>query len=426
MRVAFFKYFIEFLAIILITLQSIVRAFRFFNTSSTRAYGWAAPNFVRRSYVIDIANCLNNNVDMSRRKSKTSKVDELNKAKGLKSRDAATNLELETLHREFEQLTPKYHVEQILNTSFNLKRIRSRKRSLEISYESEGPNKKLERQVGEDGFNVEEIIREMRSKSSEARKAENLKSKLSREDVDEGKVNNFRLVEEEVCKIPNFTKVWNGIANKRNKELAPVDQYGSHCLAEQGKDFEFQTVVACMLSSQTKDEVTASCMENLKKRGLTLENIVKMDVSELDSLISKVGFHSTKAKNIKKVAEILKEKYGGKVPSNKKDLESLPGIGPKMANLIQQIAFNIVDGIAVDLHVHRITNRLGWVKTKTPEETRVKLEELLPKSLWSEVNPLLVGFGQTFCTAAGPGCPTCPVNKWCPTGISNLRNRRSY
>ncbi|EKX72474.1 endonuclease III family member protein [Theileria equi strain WA] len=233
----------------------------------------------------------------------------------------------------------------------------------------------------------------------------------------------FRHVEEGECKIPNFANVWNAIVDMRQKKDAPVDTMGAHCLADSPDPatYEFQTLVACMLSSQTKDQVTAQTMDVLKKRGLTLDSIMEISEEELDTLISRVGFHNTKAKNIKKTATIIHEKFGGRVPDTMEELVSLPGVGPKMANLVIQLAFKRIDGISVDLHVHRISNRLGWVKTKTPDETRLQLQELIPQKLWAEVNHLLVGFGQTICTAAGPGCATCGANKWCPTGIANLK-----
>ncbi|KAK1940287.1 base excision DNA repair protein, HhH-GPD family domain containing protein [Babesia divergens] len=233
----------------------------------------------------------------------------------------------------------------------------------------------------------------------------------------------FRHVEPNECSIPNFANVWNAIVDMRQKKEAPVDTMGAHCLADENADpatYEYQTLIACMLSSQTKDAVTAGAMQALKNNGLTMENISKMPEEELDSLISKVGFHKTKAKHIKEATEIILEKFNGRVPNSLSALVSLPGVGPKMANLVLQLAFKRINGIAVDLHVHRIANRLGWVKTNTPEETRIKLQSLIPQKLWAEVNHLLVGFGQTICVAAGPGCATCAANTWCPTGRANL------
>ncbi|ORM41130.1 Endonuclease III-like protein 1 [Babesia sp. Xinjiang] len=233
----------------------------------------------------------------------------------------------------------------------------------------------------------------------------------------------FRHIEQNECKIPNFANVWNAIVDMRQSKTAPVDTMGAHCCADETEDkatYEYQTLIACMLSSQTKDAVTAAAMDALKQRGLNVQNIAKMSEEELDSLISKVGFHKTKAKHIKQATDIILNEYNGRVPDTVQDLVALPGVGPKMANLVMQLAFKRINGIAVDLHVHRIANRLGWVKTKTPEETRIKLQSLIPQKLWAEVNHLLVGFGQTICVAAGPGCPTCAANTWCPTGRAYL------
>uniref|UniRef100_A0A3B0N865 Endonuclease III, putative n=1 Tax=Theileria annulata TaxID=5874 RepID=A0A3B0N865_THEAN len=375
MKICFIKIFLRILTLFLLTLQSFVKALSFLKYTPRWNYGWVAPRFFNRSYVVDIISYLNKDADMTVKKSPKTETSSKNKTHGVKT---------QKLQKDFENLTAKDHVDNILNSKSDLKNIFKHKRTLKISYDDDLEEKKLaktKRDSKADILNVEKIIKSAKSEISD--KAEH--EKVEPDQLDTKKhdknVNDFPIIEEGVCSIPNFTKVWNGIATKRNKEIAPVDLYGCHCVADPGENFEFQTLVGCMLSSQTKDEITAATMKNLKKRGLTLDNIIKMDEEELDSIISKVGFHKTKAKNIKKVAQILKEQYGGKVPSNKKELESLPGIGPKMANLILQVAYNMVDGVAVDIHVHRITNRLGWVKTKTPEETSLKLQELLPKYL---------------------------------------------
>ncbi|GIX64024.1 endonuclease III [Babesia caballi] len=233
----------------------------------------------------------------------------------------------------------------------------------------------------------------------------------------------FRHVGNNECSIPNFANVWNAIVDMRQSKDAPVDSMGAHCCADEREDkatYEYQTLIACMLSSQTKDAVTAAAMDALKQRGLNVENVANMPEEELDSLISKVGFHKTKAKHIKAATDLIMKDFKGRVPDTIEGLVSLPGVGPKMANLVMQLAFKRINGIAVDLHVHRIANRLGWVKTKTPEDTRLKLQSLLPQKLWAEINHLLVGFGQTICVAAGPGCASCAANTWCPTGRANL------
>uniref|UniRef100_A0A1B6CTS4 Endonuclease III homolog n=1 Tax=Clastoptera arizonana TaxID=38151 RepID=A0A1B6CTS4_9HEMI len=185
----------------------------------------------------------------------------------------------------------------------------------------------------------------------------------------------------------------------------------------------YQSLIALMLSSQTKDQVTHAAMNRLIEHGLTVENILKTDDETLGKLIYPVGFWKTKVKYIKKTSLILKDKYNEDIPNNVKELCDLPGVGPKMAHLCMNVAWGIVTGIGVDVHVHRISNRIGWVKkpTKTPENTRLELESWLPQDLWSEVNHLLVGFGQQKCLPRNPQCGTCLNKNICPFGKKNIK-----
>eukprot|EP00514_Thraustochytrium_sp_LLF1b_P011523 CAMPEP_0184544970 /NCGR_PEP_ID=MMETSP0199_2-20130426/3979_1 /TAXON_ID=1112570 /ORGANISM="Thraustochytrium sp., Strain LLF1b" /LENGTH=340 /DNA_ID=CAMNT_0026939207 /DNA_START=107 /DNA_END=1129 /DNA_ORIENTATION=+ len=181
----------------------------------------------------------------------------------------------------------------------------------------------------------------------------------------------------------------------RQERNAPVDSMGAEMLGEKGPNFEFQTLIALMLSSQTKDQVVAETMRKLKEHTLSVESIAKMKDEKLHELISKVGFHNNKTKYIKQSVQILQEKYGGKVPDTLEGLVELPGVGPKMALLVLLVAFDKKDaGIAIDTHVHRICNQLGWVSSKTPEQTRVQLESWLPKKEWHQINLVMVGVGQ--------------------------------
>jgi len=232
---------------------------------------------------------------------------------------------------------------------------------------------------------------------------------------------------------PEWQRVWNLIKEMRENKTAPVDSMGCHALASTDvptkvtflsclvtpllQDFRFQTLVGLMLSSQTRDSCTASAMEKLKARGLTAENIVQMEESVLQHLISKVTFAANKARNIKKTAQIVKDKYRGEIPDTLEGLQSLPGVGPKMAILCLQHAFGRTVGIGVDVHVHRICNRLGWVKTKEPESTRKELEKWLPIEYWGQINRLFVGFGQTVCGNI-PKCYICKVNHICPSAFA--------
>ncbi|XP_073414502.1 endonuclease III-like protein 1 isoform X1 [Dendrobates tinctorius] len=209
------------------------------------------------------------------------------------------------------------------------------------------------------------------------------------------------------------------IRQMRRARDAPVDQMGAEKCFDQNAEpqvMRYQVLLSLMLSSQTKDQVTSAAMSRLREHGLTVGRILETDEETLGKLIYPVGFWKNKVKYIKKTTELLQEQYGGDIPDNVAELVNLPGVGPKMAHLIMDIAWNKVSGIGVDTHVHRISNRLKWVKkeTKTPEDTRVALEDWLPRDLWSEINWLLVGFGQQVCLPVSPRCSDCLNRHICP------------
>ncbi|CAH2059916.1 unnamed protein product [Thlaspi arvense] len=225
----------------------------------------------------------------------------------------------------------------------------------------------------------------------------------------------------------NWVKVLEGIRQMRSSGDAPVDSMGCDKAGSflPPTERRFAVLLGSLLSSQTKDQVNNAAIHRLHQNGLlTPEAIDKANESTIRELIYPVGFYTRKATYMKKIAKICLEKYNGDIPSSLDDLLALPGIGPKMAHLILHIAWNDVQGICVDTHVHRICNRLGWVsrpgikqKTSTPEETRVALQQWLPKEEWVAINPLLVGFGQTICTPLRPRCETCSVAKLCPAAF---------
>ncbi|KAG8433278.1 hypothetical protein GDO86_017531 [Hymenochirus boettgeri] len=209
------------------------------------------------------------------------------------------------------------------------------------------------------------------------------------------------------------------IRQMRSSRDAPVDQMGAEKCCDQSaapQVMRYQVLLSLMLSSQTKDQVTSAAMCKLREHGLTVNKILETDDDTLGTLIYPVGFWKNKVKFIKQTTKILHEKYGGDIPDNVADLVKLPGVGPKMAHLVMDIAWKNVSGIGVDTHVHRISNRLKWVKkeTKTPEETRVALEDWMPRELWSEINWLLVGFGQQMCLPVSPQCSECLNKAICP------------
>ncbi|CAD2220543.1 endonuclease III [Angomonas deanei] len=182
-----------------------------------------------------------------------------------------------------------------------------------------------------------------------------------------------------------------------------------------------------MLSSQTKDEVTAAAMKGLLAAGLSPQSVKQMPAAQLDAHISKVGFHNKKTEYIKEVSRILLDNYDGQVPTSYADIIALPGVGPKMAHLFLQAADHQVLGIGVDTHVHRISQRFNWVDkgVKTPEDTRKCLESWMPRELWEDVNVLLVGLGQTVCTPVHPKCGQCKLNTVCPNAFKEDKKGKS-
>jgi len=221
---------------------------------------------------------------------------------------------------------------------------------------------------------------------------------------------------------PGWEECYQNIQTMRAGRSAPVDSMGcerAHDQTASPQVQRFQCLVSLMLSSQTKDEVNYAAMLRLRQHGLTVENVLATSEEKLGELINPVGFWRNKAKYLLKTCKILKEQYNSDIPPNVSELCKLPGVGPKMAHLTMNIAWGEQSGIGVDTHVHRIVARLGWTKQdvcKTPEQTRLSLESWLPRDKWTEINWLLVGFGQEVCLPMRPKCGECLNRELCPTG----------
>eukprot|EP01059_Diplonema_ambulator_P003177 TRINITY_DN1282_c0_g1_i1.p1 TRINITY_DN1282_c0_g1~~TRINITY_DN1282_c0_g1_i1.p1 ORF type:complete len:276 (+),score=96.38 TRINITY_DN1282_c0_g1_i1:37-828(+) len=215
----------------------------------------------------------------------------------------------------------------------------------------------------------------------------------------------------------DWLKLYKVIERMRRDIEAPVDTMGCHMLADKQAPpevFRYQQLIALMLSSQTNDAVTSAAMGRLRKHGLDPKNIEATSEEDLKDLIYGVGFYNNKAKYIKKTTDILLAKYDGDTPHTIEEVLKLPGVGPKMGYLFMQVGLGETLGIGVDVHVHRLCNRFKWVKTNTPEQTRVALESWLPKAYWGAINKVLVGFGQTVCHARNPKCSECKAASICP------------
>ncbi|KAI4233906.1 MAG: hypothetical protein L6R40_006938 [Gallowayella cf. fulva] len=225
----------------------------------------------------------------------------------------------------------------------------------------------------------------------------------------------------------NWEEIYSLVQEMRTKILAPVDTMGCESLAEDTRsprDQRFQTLIALMLSSQTKDTTTALAMKRLQTElpsppGFTLEGILAVPPETLNELIYAVGFHNNKTRYIKATALLLQSHFHSDIPDSIEGLMSLPGVGPKMAYLCMSAAWGRDEGIGVDVHVHRITNLWGWHQTNQPEETRKCLEAWLPRAKWHEINHLLVGFGQTVCLPVGRRCGECTLSTrgLCPGAV---------
>jgi len=183
----------------------------------------------------------------------------------------------------------------------------------------------------------------------------------------------------------------------------------------------YRVLISTILSQRSKDENTAIAAEQLFNVYKTPEELAVGNLNKIEKLIVPAGLYRAKAKNIRNVANILVEKYDSKVPRDIDEMVKLPGVGRKTANCVLVYGFN-EPAIPVDTHVHRISNRLGWVDTKTPEQTETELTQVLPKKYWIEINELLVRFGQEVCRPVAPHCTLCPLNDICPVGLANIKN----
>jgi endonuclease III len=175
---------------------------------------------------------------------------------------------------------------------------------------------------------------------------------------------------------------------KTNYELVPLEVFGKN---------PYKTLISTLLSSRTKDETTLEASKRLFSKAKDIKILSALDTKELEKLIYPVSFYKTKAKHLKKLAEKIHTDFEGQIPTDRLNLMKLPGVGRKTANLVLNRAYGI-PAIAVDTHVHKISNILGWVNTKTPEQTEKELNKVLPKKFWTDINRLFVSVGRQYNT----------------------------
>jgi endonuclease-3 len=183
-------------------------------------------------------------------------------------------------------------------------------------------------------------------------------------------------------------------------------------LAEAGFASPFEQLAACMISIRTYDEVTIPTARRLFEKARTPAEVSKLSAARIDELIHACSFHERKAQQILDIARRVQADYAGKLPCDPVIMQSFPGVGPKCAHLVMGVACK-EPFISVDIHVHRVTNRWGYVRATTPEGTMGELQGVLPKKHWIDINRLLVPFGKHICTGKLPKCSTCPVLDMC-------------
>ena len=205
----------------------------------------------------------------------------------------------------------------------------------------------------------------------------------------------------------------------KGMELPAVEK-----VAEAEQDNAFQILIATLLSARTQDATTAAASARLFARARTPRAMARLPVAEIERLVYPVSFYRNKAAHVKACCELLLSRFGGHVPSTLEELVVLPGVGRKTANLVLILAFKSRRNICVDIHVHRISNRLGWVATRTPEETEQALYKATERRWWPIINLYLVTWGQNVCRPVRPRCGNCAIAADCPRiGVSAGRLR---
>jgi endonuclease-3 len=195
-------------------------------------------------------------------------------------------------------------------------------------------------------------------------------------------------------------------------------------ISEAQEENPFQVLIATLLSARTQDQTTLAASTRLFAVARTPRTMAKLTVKRIERLIYPVSFYRHKARHVKATCQILVDRFGGRVPTTMEELLTLPGVGRKTANLVLILAFKSLRNICVDTHVHRISNRLGWVRTRTPDETEQALYQATAARWWPYINLYLVTWGQNVCRPVYPRCGECVIRPYCPQmGVAPKRQR---
>ncbi|MCG8568744.1 MAG: endonuclease III [Spirochaetes bacterium] len=216
--------------------------------------------------------------------------------------------------------------------------------------------------------------------------------------------------------INDYTYVMNILKEAYYANPAP-----SVTLISQTEKTPYHILISTLISLRTKDEVTLKASRKLFEQAPDLKSLAAMEEKEIAQLIYPAGFYKVKAGRLKEIANIIIHQYEQNIPDNMEDLLKLPGVGRKTANLVLILGYG-QDSICVDTHVHRVSNRMGWVKTKSPEETEFALKEIIPQQYWKSLNDYLVSYGQMVCKPLSPFCSQCKLELFCPKiGVTKKR-----
>ena len=220
-------------------------------------------------------------------------------------------------------------------------------------------------------------------------------------------------------KIEHVDEIFKLLKQESSKYAQPVV---SRSKWDEIVNTPFTTLISCILSLRTKDKITEQASIRLLKNYDSPEKILKLSEKQIASLIYPVGFYKTKAKRLKEISKTLINNYSSKVPDDFDELLKLKGVGKKTAAIVMVYGHKIDGFIPVDIHVHVIANRLGWVQSKNPDETMEKLMKIIPQKYWYDLNDLFVTFGQNICITISPFCSKCPIERYCKkVSVKNSR-----
>jgi len=218
----------------------------------------------------------------------------------------------------------------------------------------------------------------------------------------------------------------NTVMRRLAKAIDGLDEPAVEKIAKDQQEDPFQVLIATMLSAQTKDAVTAAASSRLFKVARTPKSMAQLTTAAIEKLIYPVSFYRNKAVHVKETCRQLMERFGGRVPGTMEALLTLPGVGRKTANLVLILAHRSPDNICVDTHVHRISNRLGWVRTRTPDQTEQALYAATHRTWWPVINLYLVTWGQNVCRPVYPRCGSCVLGDLCPRiGVTRVGKEAS-